>query len=104
LLIDNVEVPAADGQTFSCVDPYEDAIANGIDFGLVAGFWTENLSRAHRLAGRLESGVVWINTWRALSNQMPFGGVKASGIGRESALHALDEYTRTQAAWLGLPT
>lgn len=78
------------------------AIANDTRFGLTAGFWTSDLDRAHRLAPRLESGVVWINTWRMFSSRLPFGGVKESGIGSEGGLHALDRYTETKAVYLGL--
>jgi acyl-CoA reductase-like NAD-dependent aldehyde dehydrogenase len=78
------------------------AIANENDYGLVAGLWTSDVSRAHRLARRLESGVVWINTWRAFSNNVPFGGVKHSGLGREAGAEALLEYTETKSVWLGL--
>ncbi len=67
-------------------------IANGTAYGLVAGLWTQNLARAHRVARRLEVGGVWVNTYRTSAAQAPFGGVKASGIGRERGLHALDEY------------
>ncbi|WP_067650872.1 aldehyde dehydrogenase family protein [Nocardia harenae] len=77
-------------------------IANETRFGLVAGLWTTDVSRAHRLARRLESGVVWINTWRAFSNNVPFGGVKSSGVGREIGPDALREYTETKSIWLGL--
>ncbi|WP_073266243.1 aldehyde dehydrogenase family protein [Cryptosporangium aurantiacum] len=82
----------------------EDAvrIANESQYGLVAGLWTNDLSRAHRLSRRLESGVVWINTWRAFSNNVPFGGVKSSGLGREIGPDALLEYTETKSIWLGL--
>ncbi|GAA5174674.1 MULTISPECIES: aldehyde dehydrogenase [Halomonadaceae] len=68
------------------------AIANGTDYGLVAGVWTRDLARAHRVVGRLRVGSVWINTYRASAAQAPFGGVKASGFGRERSHHALNEY------------
>ncbi|MDI5906471.1 MULTISPECIES: aldehyde dehydrogenase family protein [Streptomyces] len=77
-------------------------IANESRYGLVAGLWTNDLTRAHRVSRRLESGVVWINTWRAFSNNVPFGGVKSSGIGREIGPDALLEYTETKSVWLGL--
>ncbi|MEV6657266.1 aldehyde dehydrogenase family protein [Nocardia fluminea] len=77
-------------------------IANETTYGLVAGLWTRDLSRAHRLARQLESGVVWINTWRAFSTNVPFGGVKSSGLGREIGPDALHEYTETKSIWLGL--
>ncbi|MBE0465202.1 MAG: aldehyde dehydrogenase [Halomonas sp.] len=68
------------------------AIANGTAYGLVAGLWTQNLARAHRVARQLQVGGVWVNTYRTNAAQAPFGGVKASGSGRERGLHALDEY------------
>jgi aldehyde dehydrogenase (NAD+) len=77
------------------------AIANDTRYGLTAGFWTSDLERAHRLAPRLETGLVWINTWRMFSPHLPFGGVKESGLGSESGVHALDQYTETKAVYLG---
>lgn len=68
-------------------------IANGTIYGLAAGVWTENLSRAHRVANRLEAGVVWVNTYRASGAQAPFGGIKQSGYGRERGEEALLEYS-----------
>ncbi|CDG52985.1 aldehyde dehydrogenase [Vreelandella titanicae] len=68
------------------------AIANGTAYGLVAGLWTQNLARAHRVARQLQVGGVWVNTYRTNAAQAPFGGVKASGSGRERGMHALDEY------------
>lgn len=77
-------------------------IANESEFGLVAGLWTRDLDRAHRVSRGLESGVVWINTWRAFSVNVPFGGVKDSGVGRELGPDLLEPYTRQKAVWLGL--
>jgi len=74
-------------------------IANGTAYGLTAGFWTRDLGRAHRVARGMKSGVVWINTWRAFSSSVPFGGVKASGVGSEGGLAALDNYVDTKAVW-----
>lgn len=75
-------------------------IANDVDFGLVAGLWTQSVDRAHRVARRLEAGTVWINTWRAFSNNVPFGGVKSSGIGRELGVGTLDDFTENKSIWL----
>jgi acyl-CoA reductase-like NAD-dependent aldehyde dehydrogenase len=57
-------------------------IANNIAYGLGAGVWTQSLKRAHTMARRIRAGTVWINTYRAVSFMMPFGGYKASGLGR----------------------
>nr|WP_319394856.1 aldehyde dehydrogenase family protein [uncultured Desulfobacter sp.] len=69
-------------------------IANDSDFGLAAGIWTKDLSRAHRVAGLLESGQVFINQYPATSVETPFGGYKKSGIGREKGRIALNDYTQ----------
>ena len=77
-------------------------IANDIDFGLAAGIWTENLSRAHKVARGVQSGTVWINTYRQQSPMMPFGGYKKSGLGRESGSAMIREYLQQKSVWVGL--
>ena len=67
--------------------------ANGTDYGLSCTLWTENLSRANRMARSLEAGIVWINTWLLRDLRTPFGGVKHSGVGREGGLEALRFFT-----------
>ena len=69
------------------------ARANDSAYGLAAAIWTEKLSRAHRVARRIEAGLVWVNTWYLRDLRTPFGGVKLSGIGREGGLHSLNFYT-----------
>lgn len=69
------------------------AYANSVRYGLSATVWTENLSRAHRMAGKLESGIVWINCWLQRDLRTPFGGVKDSGVGREGGFEALKFFT-----------
>jgi aldehyde dehydrogenase (NAD+) len=78
------------------------AIANDTAFGLGAGVWTQNIQRAHRVAKALRAGTVWINNYRAVSFASPFGGVKASGYGREGGLEALREYTQVKSVWVEL--
>ncbi|MFE5852978.1 aldehyde dehydrogenase [Streptomyces sp. NPDC056500] len=73
------------------------AIANSVEFGLAAGFWTADSSRAHRVAKRLEAGVVWVNTYRLLHWSVPFGGYKQSGIGRENGIEAVAEFLQTKS-------
>lgn len=77
-------------------------IANGTDLGLASGLWTQDISRAHRVAKRLIAGTVWVNTYRASAAQAPFGGMKQSGYGRERGTEALLEYTRTKNTMIDL--
>ncbi|MCG8607431.1 aldehyde dehydrogenase, partial [bacterium] len=67
--------------------------ANSTQYGLAAIIWTENLTRAHRLANEIQSGVVWINCWLIRDLRTPFGGFKSSGVGREGGLEALRFFT-----------
>ena len=69
------------------------AYANSVEYGLSSTIWTENLSRAHRMAERIESGIVWINCWLLRDLRTPFGGVKNSGVGREGGFEALKFFT-----------
>ena len=83
-------------------DTEEEAIrmANDSAYGLGAGVFTENLARAHRVSEKIQSGIVWINTYRAISPIAPFGGVKQSGGSREAGIDAIHEYTRTKTTWI----
>ena len=76
-------------------DSEEEALelANSTDYGLTASIWTSDLSRAHRLAGQIEAGIVWINCWMLRDLRTPFGGVKNSGLGREGGWEALRFFT-----------
>ena len=76
------------------------AMANDSDYGLGSGVFTENLARAHRVSAKIHSGIVWINTYRAISPISPFGGVKQSGGSREAGIDASHEYTRTKTTWI----
>ncbi len=68
-------------------------IANGVSYGLAAGVWTKDLSRAHRMAHALQAGTVWVNAYNALWNEAPFGGFKQSGHGREGGRDGAESYT-----------
>lgn len=68
-------------------------LANDTPYGLAATLWTENLSRAHRVAPQLEAGIIWVNTWNLRDLRTPFGGAKQSGIGREGGEYSLEFYT-----------
>jgi acyl-CoA reductase-like NAD-dependent aldehyde dehydrogenase len=76
--------------------------ANDTDYGLVAGVWTRSLSDAHRLAAMLKAGSVYINRWSPSDPGAPFGGYKASGIGREHGRRGLDAYLETKTVWAAL--
>lgn len=69
------------------------AISNDVTYGLASGIWTNDLSRAHRVAQKLKAGTVWVNTYNALWNEAPFGGYKQSGHGREGGRYGAELYT-----------
>ncbi|MGY5802144.1 aldehyde dehydrogenase [Rhizobium sp. LEGMi12c] len=75
-------------------------LANDTRYGLASGVFTQNLTRAHRLMKGIRAGVVWVNTYRAVSPIAPFGGFGLSGHGREGGLAAALDYTRTKTIWL----
>lgn len=80
----------------------EDAIAKANDtrFGLASGVFTRNLTRAHRLTRRIHAGIVWVNTYRAVSPLAPFGGHGLSGHGREGGSDSIRDFTRTKTVWI----
>lgn len=110
-ILDCSDVPDAESVTQELFGPVlsvltfsdeADAIrlANGTEYGLAAGVFTRNLTRAHRVTRQLRSGVVWLNTYRVVSPLAPFGGYGKSGFGREGGIEAALEYTTTKTVWL----
>lgn len=80
------------------------ALANGTEFGLAAGVWTNDLRRAHLFARNLQAGTVWINTYRALAFNSPFGGYRNSGTGRNNGIESINQYLQTKSVWCELST
>jgi acyl-CoA reductase-like NAD-dependent aldehyde dehydrogenase len=106
----NDEIPLVQEEIFGPVvaatafDSYEELVqrANGTRYGLAAGIWTQNLSKAHRLAHALKAGAVWVNGYGMFDPAAPFGGYKESGFGREMGKDAIDLYTQVKTVWIGL--
>jgi aminomuconate-semialdehyde/2-hydroxymuconate-6-semialdehyde dehydrogenase len=84
--------------TITPFDTEEEALmmANSTDYGLAGTIWTTNLNRAHRVADELQAGIVWVNAWLVRDLRTPFGGVKASGVGREGGWEALRFFTEAK--------
>lgn len=78
------------------------ALANDTIYGLGASVWTGNLSRAHRVSANIDAGMVWVNGWGGGDSTMPFGGIKASGNGRDKSLHSMEKYTDLKTVWISL--
>jgi acyl-CoA reductase-like NAD-dependent aldehyde dehydrogenase len=77
-------------------------IANGTVYGLAAAVWTRDVRLAHRMAGEIKAGSVWINTYNSFDSGSPFGGYKQSGFGRDLGSYALDQYTNVKSVWVAL--
>ena len=76
------------------------ARANATPFGLSAGVFTRDLARAHRVIGRLQAGTCYINSYNDAPVEMPFGGVKASGVGRENGAAAIEHYSQLKSVYV----
>ncbi len=84
-----------------CLIPFDSEeevvkMANSTIYGLSASIFTENVSRAHRVAAKIKSGVVWINSWLIRDLRIPFGGMKSSGLGREGGFDSLNFFTESK--------
>jgi acyl-CoA reductase-like NAD-dependent aldehyde dehydrogenase len=77
-------------------------LANQVPYGLAAAVWTNDLSTAHRVAAEIQAGMVWVNEYYAHAMEMPFGGFKQSGIGKDYSLHALDAYCQIKEVTIRL--
>jgi aldehyde dehydrogenase (NAD+)/betaine-aldehyde dehydrogenase len=104
----NPDVPSVQTELFGPVlsvlgfETEEEAVrlANSTEYGLASGVFTRDLSRAHRMMKAIRAGVVWVNTYRAISPTAPFGGYGESGYGREGGIESMLEYTRTKTVWI----
>jgi phenylacetaldehyde dehydrogenase len=96
--------PVVVATPFTNVDDELIARANDTVYGLAAGIWTKDISKAHALAARLHAGTVWINCYNIFDPALPFGGYKQSGWGREMGHEVLESYTETKAVCLGYPS
>ncbi len=90
-----------------CVLPFDTeeeaiALANDTEYGLAGSVWTQNIQRAHRVSDKLRAGTVWVNSYRAVSPSVPFGGFGASGLGRENGMESILDFMETKAVWIEL--
>ena len=75
-------------------------MANSVKYGLSASIWTNDLKRAHRVAEKIDVGIVWINSWLVRDLRTPFGGVKQSGVGREGGWEAMRFFTEAKNVFI----
>lgn len=92
---------------FVTIDTFETdeqaiALANGTEYGLGGGLWTNNLQRAHAIARDMQAGMVWINCYKRVNPASPFGGVGQSGYGREMGFEVMREYTQAKSVWVNV--
>jgi acyl-CoA reductase-like NAD-dependent aldehyde dehydrogenase len=90
-----------------CVLPFDTedeaiAMANDTEYGLAGSVWTQNIQRAHRVSDKLRAGTVWVNSYRAVSPSVPFGGFGSSGVGRENGIESILDFMETKAVWVEL--
>ena len=90
-----------------CVITFEDeddaiAKANDVKYGLASALWTKDITKAHRVSRQLESGIVWVNVTNVVGPQSPYCGYKASGLGHESGMDAIETFTRLKSVWVNL--
>jgi acyl-CoA reductase-like NAD-dependent aldehyde dehydrogenase len=90
-----------------CVCPFDTeeeaiALANDTEYGLAGAVWTLNIQRAHRTAGRMRAGTVWVNSYRAVAPSVPFGGFGASGMGHENGVESILDFTQSKSVWVEL--
>jgi acyl-CoA reductase-like NAD-dependent aldehyde dehydrogenase len=92
------------GPVLACTpfDTAEEALqlANDTTYGLAAGVYTGNINVAHRMADRLDAGMIFVNKYGCYGLSSPFGGFKESGWGKEMAIHSLSSYTKTKGVWI----
>lgn len=108
LACDSNQIPCVSEELFGPVlsvipfDGEEEAVAKANDtrYGLASGVFTRDLARAHRMIRRIRAGIVWVNTYRAVSPMAPFGGFGLSGLGREGGAESIRDYTRSKAVWI----
>ncbi len=99
IVVDEIFGPVMSVLTFASEDEVVER-ANATDYGLSAGVFTTDLARAHRVVARLEAGTLWINTYNITPIELPFGGYKQSGLGRENSLAAVEHYTQLKSVYV----